>query len=307
MLSTPSLFPNINNSLRSWDNKGIKKNICIASYLGMKPKDMSDIVKKKEENNSSHVVPLVPFGSVLSPSSQCDGYIKTHRWTDRGWKWPSALNTDTELQSIRLSHFDSPSSLNCSVNLAAALSRLTYWSPESVLRVLCPTNRLLCPPWSPHSLSTYSDRPAMMMRAPSPLSPVTPITLILSIYYHMEIQQSATDERKLYLHSSKIMQLFSVNLFCKQTLKLWLHFNSHRRFLAFILHSSVSVNTTVNVQGYKIIWFIKTAVCKRNIFSINFHSEKIQSREGFGTSFWMQILWDWYPDCGESQHVSETS
>lgn len=91
-----------------------------------------------------------------------------HRWTDRGWKWPSALSTGTELRSIRLSHFDSPGSLNCLVNLAAALSCLTYWSPESVLRVLCPTNRLLCPPSSLRSLSTRSDRPVVMIPVTSP-------------------------------------------------------------------------------------------------------------------------------------------
>lgn len=129
----------------------------------------------KEENNSPHVL-LWPHLSLLAlfsePGAAVDGCIKTHRWTDRGWKWPSALNTGTELQSIRLSHFDSPSSLNCSVNLAAASSCLTYWSPESVLRVLCPTNRLLCPLSSPHSLSTHSDRPLMMLRAISPLSTV---------------------------------------------------------------------------------------------------------------------------------------
>lgn len=111
--------------------------------------------------------PTCPFGS--DPLAGVDGCIKTHRWTDRDWKWPSALNTGAQLQSIGLSHFDSPGSLNCSVNLGAALSCLTYWSPESVLRVLCPTNRLLCPPSSPHSLSTCSDRPIMMILAPSPL------------------------------------------------------------------------------------------------------------------------------------------
>lgn len=54
----PLSLPTINNSLRNWDNKDIKKNICIASYLGMKPKDISDTVMEKEENNSSHVLRL---------------------------------------------------------------------------------------------------------------------------------------------------------------------------------------------------------------------------------------------------------
>lgn len=124
------------------------------------------------------------------------------------------------LRSIRLSHFDSPGSLNCSVNLAAALSCLTYWSPESVLRVLCPTNRLLCPPSSPHSLSTRSDRPVMMIPAPSPLPPAPQVPnyyLISSTHYHMQIQQSATDERRLYFLFSKVIKIFSMDFFCKQT------------------------------------------------------------------------------------------
>lgn len=54
------------------------------------------------------------------------------------------------------------------MNLAAALSGLTYWSLESVLGVLRPANRLLCPPSSPHSLSTHSDSPAMMIVPPHP-------------------------------------------------------------------------------------------------------------------------------------------
>lgn len=54
---------------------------------------------------------------------------------------PAALGA-----GIRLSHFDSPCALNCGMNPDAALSFPTYCSPGSVLRVLCPTNRLLCPP-----------------------------------------------------------------------------------------------------------------------------------------------------------------
>lgn len=205
------------------------------------------------------MAPLVPLALFSAPLASVDGCIKTHRWTDRGWKWPSALNTGAELQSIRLSHFDSTSSLNCSVNLAAALSCLTYWSPESVLRVLCPTNRLFCPPSSPPSLSTWSDRPAMMIRAPSPLSPAPQVPnhhLISSIYYHVQIQQSAADERKLHFLPFKILKLFSVDFFCKQTLKLVLDFNA----FTCILDSSLFVN---NIQGHNVIWFIKIAVGER--------------------------------------------
>lgn len=131
------------------------------------------------------LAPLVSLALFSAPLASVDGRIKAHRWSDRGWKWPSALNTGAELQSIRLSHFDSPSSLNCSVNLAAALSCLTYRSPESVLGVLCPTNRLLCPPSSPHSLSTRSDRPVMMIVAPpSPLSPAPQVPRPLSYVFN---------------------------------------------------------------------------------------------------------------------------
>ena len=141
----------------------------------------------------SFLASLVPLALLSAPPARVDGCIKTHRWGDRSWKWPSALNTAAELQSVRLSHFDSPSSLNCSVNLAVALSCLMYGSLESVLGVLRPTNRLLCPPSSPCSLSTRSDRPVMMIVAPSPLSsaPLIPHhhRLFLNIPLHADIAE----------------------------------------------------------------------------------------------------------------------
>lgn len=174
---------------------------------------MSDTIMGKGENNSPHVL-LWPHLSLWL----CSRLVQP--------VWMGALRHTgglievesdpllSELQSIRLSHFDSPSSLNCSVNLAAALSCLTYWSPESVLQVLCPTNRLLCPPSPPHRLSTRSDRPVMMILAPPPLSPAPKVPnhyLISSIHHHMQIQHNATDERKQYFLFSKVIQTFSMD------------------------------------------------------------------------------------------------
>lgn len=69
----PLTLPTINNSLRSRDNRDIKKNICIASDLGGKPKDISDTIMGKGENNSSCALrgPTCPFGSVLGSCSRC--------------------------------------------------------------------------------------------------------------------------------------------------------------------------------------------------------------------------------------------
>lgn len=84
--------------------------------------------------------------------------------------------------TIRLSHFDSGGFLNCSLNLAATSSRLTYRSLESVLQVLCPANRLFCPPSFPHSLSTRSDRPVPRIALPSSLSLLPrPLMTIMTI------------------------------------------------------------------------------------------------------------------------------
>lgn len=82
----------------------------------------------------------------------------------------------TGLWGIRLSHFDSPAALNCAVNLDAALSSLTYWSPESVLRVPSPTNLLLCPPSSPHNLSICIDKLLFV------LLPESQISVLFNLY-----------------------------------------------------------------------------------------------------------------------------
>lgn len=119
---------------------------------------MSGSIRAKGENNSSSAPLWSHLSLRLCPrliSPLPIGCIKTHRWTDSDWKWPVSLSGCDQLPSPpsprTLSHFDSPCALNCCMNPDAALSFPTYCSPGSVLRVLCPTNRLLCPPPLTHT------------------------------------------------------------------------------------------------------------------------------------------------------------